>query len=106
MRRLIPFLILLALLFAPYGRMQARAAAHHAPPMAMAGHCDPAPAKAPAPAQHGSIDCMIACAGMPAMDAAMAAPPLPPVAAMIALPVAALDGILPPFDPPPPRFRS
>lgn len=107
MRRLVPLLALLALLVAPYGRMQAQAATvQHASPMAMAGHCEPAPAKVPTPAHHGSIDCMIACAGMPSVDAALAGPPLPPVAAMIAPPVAPLDGILPQFDPPPPRVRS
>lgn len=107
MRRLLPLLVLLALLVAPYGRMQAQAAtAHHAAPMAAAGHCEPAPAKAPTPTHHGSIDCMIACAGMPAVESALAGPPLPPVTAMIAPPAAMLDGILPQFDPPPPRAHS
>jgi hypothetical protein len=101
-----PLLILLALLVAPYGRMQAQAAAPHAPAMAMAGHCDPAPPTAPAPAHHGSIDCMIACAGVPAVEAGLAAPLSPLLAELTVAPVAALQGILPQFDPPPPRLRS
>ena len=106
MRRLLPFLALLALFFAPYGRMQAQAAAPHAPQTAMAGHCQPAAPTAPTPAHHGSIDCMIACAGVPAVEAGMAAPPLPPLAELVAAPVTALNGIRPQFDPPPPRVRS
>jgi hypothetical protein len=86
--------------------MQAQAAVHHAPAMAMAGHCDPAPPANSAPAHHGSIDCMIACAGVPMIEASVAAPQLPSIAEMIAPPVAALHGILPQFDPPPPRLRS
>lgn len=101
-----PLFILIALLVAPFGRMQAQATAHHVPPMAMAGHCEPLPAKAPAPTHHGSIDCMIACAGVPAVEAGFTTPILPPLAELIAAPVAALDGIPPQFDPPPPRSLS
>jgi hypothetical protein len=103
-----PFLILLALLIAPFGRVeQAQAAVQHGPATAaMAGHCDPPPAKAPAPAHHGSIDCMIACAGMLAVEASLMMQELPAVAATVAAPIAALDGILPQFDPPPPRSLS
>lgn len=104
MRRLAPFLILIALLTAPFGRVQAQPAAHQA--MAMAGHCDPVPAQAPPPAHHRTIDCMIACAGVPAIEADLTQPPMPPVAALIAAPVVALRGILPQFDPPPPRVLS
>lgn len=106
MRRLAPFLVLIALLIAPFGRAQAQPAAHEAPAMAMAGHCDPVPSSDPPPAHHRTIDCMIACAGVPAIEADLEQPPLPPVAAMVAAPVMALDGILPQFDPPPPRRRS
>lgn len=102
-----PFLVLLALLVAPYGRIQqAQAATPPAQSMAMAGHCAPAPANTPAPTHHGSIDCMIACAGVPAVEADLAAPALPPITMLVAAPVAALDGILPQFDPPPPRSLS
>jgi hypothetical protein len=102
-----PLLVLLALLVTPYGRMQAQAAtAHPAAPMATAGHCEPAPAKTPTPPHHGSIDCMIACAGIPSVESALAGSPLPPVAAMIAPPAEMLHGILPQFDPPPPRSHS
>ncbi len=106
MRRLLPFLVLFALLVAPYERAQAQAAVNHAPAMAMAGHCDPAPPTDPAPVHHGSIDCMIACAGMPAGAVGIATMALPPIAERIAPPVAALRGILPQFDPPPPRALS
>ncbi len=91
---------------APYGRAQAQPAAHNAPAMAMGGHCDPTPSDAPPPVHHRTIDCMIACAGVPVLEASLAAPPLPPVTAMIAATVAPLHGILPQFDPPPPRRRS
>ncbi len=101
-----PLLILLALLAAPYGRMQAQAAVPHAPAMAMAGHCEPAAPATPAPAHHGSIDCMIACAGVPVPGADLPGPLTPAFAELIAAPIAALHGILPQFDPPPPRHHS
>jgi hypothetical protein len=103
-RRLIPFFVLLALLIAPYGRAEAQSAAHDMP--AMAGHCDPVPPSAPPPVHHRSIDCMIACAGVPMLEANLIAPPLPPLAMRVAAPVRALHGILPQFDPPPPRSLS
>jgi hypothetical protein len=106
MRRLAPLFVLLALLMAPFGRAQAQPMAHDMPAMAMGGHCDPAPRSAPPPVHHRSIDCMIACAGVPVLEASLIAPPLPPVTAMIATPVLALHGILPQFDPPPPRTLS
>jgi len=101
-RRLMPFLVLLALLVAPFGRQAAQAAVYPGAMSAMAGHCDPAPR--PAPAQGGSIDCMIACAATPAVDAMdvpvlLPLPPAAPVAGMIA-PIA---GLHPAAEPPPPR---
>lgn len=103
-----PFIVLLALLLAPYGRMEARAAVQHAPTagMTMAGHCDPAAPAERAPAHRGSIDCLIACAGMAMAEAAIGVPLLPPIAELVAPPITALRGILPQFDPPPPRALS
>jgi len=103
--RLLSLLLLVATLIAPFGRAEAKGAVRETPAMAMAGHCDPLRPSDP-PAHHRSIDCMIACAGVPVLDTALAQPPLPPVAAMIAGPVMALQGILPQFDPPPPRLAS
>lgn len=101
-RRLLTFLVLLALLAAPFGRQAAQAAAHPGTPSAMAGHCDPAPK--PAPAHGGSIDCMIACAAMPAEDVphmpiALPVAPASPVAAT----TARITGLNPAAEPPPPR---
>jgi len=97
-----PFLILLALLAAPFGRQAAQAAVHPGTASAMAGHCDPAPE--PAPVHGGSIDCMIACAGVPAINAtelpaALFIERASPVAAVVA-PIAGLNHAA---EPPPPR---
>lgn len=102
--RILPLLALLALLIAPFGMMSGAAAAMpmHAPEMA-AGHCE---GKAPAePAEQGkAIDCMIACAALPAIAPISAAAfrtaadlPAPP-------PFASPAGTMPEADPPPPRF--
>ena len=104
--RLLSLLLLVATLIAPFGRAEAGGAVHDAPAMAMAGHCDPMPASDPSPAHQGSIDCMIACAGMLVGAADINRPTLPTVSEARALAVAALHGILPQFDPPPPRFAS
>ena len=104
MRRLLPFLVLLALLVAPYGRMQAQAAVPHAPQMMMIGHCQPSAPTAPTPAHHGSIDCMIACAAI--VFAAEAALNPAEVAAILPESRATLHlkGLRPAADPPPPRL--
>lgn len=104
-RRLAPLLVLLAILIAPFGRAQAQPAAHDAPAMTMAGHCDPVRASDPPPAHHRSIDCMIACAGMPTLEMSLIAAP-PPMSALLAPRIATLHGIPPQSDPPPPRIRS
>lgn len=104
-RRIAPLLILIALIAAPFGRAQA-APVHAAPTMAttMAGHCDPVAPSAPAPAHHGaSIDCTIACAAVPASNAAFAPHAITPIAAVTPLEFV-LHGIRPAFDPPPPRL--
>lgn len=99
-----PLLVLLALLVAPYGRVQAQPAVQHARSMAMAGHCDPAPSDAPAPAHRGSIDCMIACAATPALNAAAMPAMVPAEAALlfsaVVTPIAGLNHAA---EPPPPR---
>lgn len=98
-----PFLILLALLAAPFGR-EAAAAVTPSAPSAMAGHCDPAPEPTPAPAHGGSIDCMIACAATLALSAGdvpavLAAEATTPVAGIVA-PIAGLNHAA---EPRPPR---
>lgn len=103
MRRLMPFLILLALLAAPFGR-EAAAAVTHSAPSAMAGHCDPAPKPAPSPAHGGSIDCMIACAATPALSAGDVPGLLPAEATLpVAAIVAPITGLNHAAEPPPPR---
>ena len=103
LRRLLPFLMLLALATAPFGRMAAAEAMPHHAPMAMAGHCAgrPQPDRDRHPA---SIDCMIACAAMAPAAAALDFVP-PPVAHTepVALPALVLAGIRPKAEPPPPR---
>lgn len=99
-----PFLILLALLAAPFGRQAAQAAVHDSTPGAMAGHCDPAPKQTPAPAHGGSIDCMIACAATPPLEAGQIPALLPHDAAVpVAERVAAIAGLNHAAEPPPPR---
>ena len=106
LRRLLPLLTLIALMFAPFGRVgMAEAMAMPAHDMAASlSHC----ADMPAPTQHEPadrmIDCMIACA----MVTSPAAPIVPVVAAIVAAPeprpVSFFVGITPGHDPPPPRF--
>lgn len=101
--RLLPLLMLLALLVAPFGRIGlAEAAAPEAAPMAMTGHCEDRPDSGKA--GPGAIDCMIACAAMAPATAPefsrmlVAVDPQPP------LPRPSLTGRQPEADPPPPRF--
>lgn len=104
MRRLLPLLILAALVLAPFGRIgaaEARPIGHHEA-MQMAGHCADGPA--PADGNRMPIDCMIACAAMTG-----AAPPLPmapPAGEAAPAPNALvhLAGVRPEAEPPPPRI--
>src|SRR5688572_11686379 len=92
--RLLRFLAIAAMLFAPFGMvgghvavaMPADAAAmpDHATTMAQAGHC--ADREAPPKDRPGSgIDCMIACSALPSAESGVAAPPSP-LAMVLAFP--------------------
>lgn len=105
LRRFLPFLMLLALALAPFGRMaaaEAKAMPHHSA-TAMPDHCagEPQPDEG---LQPSSIDCMIACAAMaPAAAMEFVAPPVAlvePTAPPELIPA----GIRPEAEPPPPRF--
>ena len=106
LRRLLPLLTLIALMFAPFGRVgMAEAMAMPAHDMAaMPSHC----ADMPTPADHAPadrvIDCMIACAVMtpPVSPAVPMVAPL--VTAPEAKPASGFVGISIGSDPPPPRL--
>jgi hypothetical protein len=112
--RALRFLMLAAMLLAPFGRMgvaQAMAMPERAP-AAMAGHCADMPAQpaghhqqAPAKGdERKAVDCMIACAAMASAPAPFVAP-APPAAARPTAPLlSSPTGIRPGADPPPPRF--
>ena len=105
-RRILSFLALLALLAAPFGMMNGVAAAMpHAQDEAMMEHCEGmAPAHHESEGDKASVDCLIACAALPAiasdgpLDTAFA------VAAPAILPLSILSGMLPEAETPPPRF--
>ena len=103
-RRLVQFLVLLALAVAPFGRIGAsQAMADHAP-MVMAAHCAGDPLPAGDKSHRMAVDCTIACAAMIVAPAPFALPS-PPLAAAPISPVAAFPpGIRPEADPPPPRL--
>jgi hypothetical protein len=104
--RLLRYLLLIALMLAPFGRLsvaEAKAMPHH--DMAkMASHCPDQPAPGGDKGGRASLDCMIACAAMISAPAAfiLPSPPAQVVAATIALPI--LTGIRPEAEPPPPRL--
>jgi hypothetical protein len=104
--RLLRYLVLLALMLAPFGRMsvaEAKAMPHHGMSM-MASHCpDPSP---PDGNKAGgmSVDCMIACAAMVASPAATLNPPAAVELAVAAIPLTLLAGIRPEAEPPLPRL--
>jgi len=107
LRRLLPFLMLVALATAPFGRMAAAEAKAmpHPGTMTMAGHC----AGQPQPDQDhhsgpGSIDCMIACAAMAPATAPDFVPPVQALTEPVAPSAVILAGIRPEAEPPPPRF--
>jgi hypothetical protein len=99
--RLLRLLILVAMALTPL-RMTGVAPAMARPATAAMHHCvDP-----PAPADHrpaSQIDCMIACAALPATDLVLAAVALPAVLQRPS-PIAFAPGIAPGADPPPPRI--
>lgn len=105
LRRILPLLALLALLFAPFGRMAAAEAMvepHHAS-ISAAGHCDDRPSSDPDRSRQ-AVDCLVACAVMapPAVPALVLQPLLR--LAPAASPTPAFSGLHPDADPPPPRF--
>ena len=105
LRRLLPFLVLLALAFAPFGRMDmadAKAMPHHMP-SAMASHCAGQPTPDGDEGGRVAIDCMIACAVMTPAATPFLVPPPAAQAAPVALSVSLAAGIRPEAEPPPPR---
>ena len=102
-RRLIQFLVLIALAVAPFGRIGAsQAMAGHAP-MAMTAHCAGQPMPDGDKGHRMAVDCMIACAAMAPAPAPFVLPPPALAAAPIGPPLSRLSGIRPEADPPPPR---
>lgn len=104
LRRLVPLLTLLALLFAPLGRTAAAEAAMPAhAASAMAAHCSDMAAPAQDDQERSVIDCMIACAAL----APPVSSPLDEIAAELmrgeGTAPATFPGISLQFDPPPPR---
>jgi hypothetical protein len=103
-RRLVQLFVLAALLLAPLGRLgiaQAMAMPHHA---ATASHCAGQPMPDRDKHQRMAVDCMIACAAMAPVPAALFVPPAAVDAAVAASLSPRLVGIRPEADPPPPRF--
>jgi hypothetical protein len=104
--RLLRYLLLLALLLAPLGRMgvaEAKAAHHSGMPM-MASHC-PGQASPDGNKRDGmSVDCMMACAAMTPTPVAFLVPPPALETPAIAFPLRMLAGIRPEAEPPPPRL--
>ena len=108
-RFVLPWLVLLGLLVAPFGRMAAAEAMArpHPAPAAMAGHCDEIPAPHHDKGDRSNdkaIDCLSACAAMAALEC-----PVLPGLARVACPQVALISVLsagldPQADPPPPRL--
>ncbi len=97
---------MLALLFAPFGRMaaaeaMAAPAAHH---MTAGGHCQDMPAPEDPESTPTAIDCAVACAVVapPCAPAVAAAPRL--VQPQAGARLATFSGVKPEADPPPPRL--
>jgi hypothetical protein len=77
LRRLLPLLVLLALVIAPFGRVAVAEAKTipHPMPSAMASHCPGQPMPDGDKGGRVAIDCMIACAAMASAAAPFLAPP-------------------------------
>ena len=105
-RRILSFLALVALLFAPLAMVNGAAAAMpHAQSEAAMEHCEGmAPAQDEGEESKASIDCMLACAALPAI--ASGAPPeaMMTAAAPAPLRFSSLSGVLPEAETPPPRI--
>lgn len=106
LRRLLPLLVLVALVLAPFGRMgvaEAKAMPRHAV-SAMTAHCPDMPLPDGGGDNGMTIDCMMACATMAAAAAPLVPPPQAEEAVVTALPFTFFPGIRPEAEPPPPRF--
>ncbi|MDQ8756764.1 hypothetical protein RCO27_11040 [Sphingosinicella sp. LHD-64] len=105
LRSLVPLLVFLALLAAPFGRMGMAEAAmpHPAAPMAMSGHCADMPAPEPGKPSKSAIDCMVACAAVATESAVEIAFASPDPVAVVPRPLLSLHGIQPEAADPPPR---
>jgi hypothetical protein len=109
--RLLRFLTLLGLLFAQLGMISGHAAmampssapasSHHM--TATADHCGGMDQPS-APQPGSSIDCTIACSALPGMDSLVTAHPLPLAPAPQIAVAAAMLGLHPESEPPPPRL--
>lgn len=105
-RSILRFLVLLAFVVAPFGRIgiaQAMAMPHQMTP-AMAAHCAGQPIPDQDKDEGVAIDCMIACAAMAPPLASFPAPPPEAAPAPAAVPLSLRPGLDPGADPPPPRI--
>lgn len=112
--RLVRFLTLFAMLFAPLSMSGAHAAlpvsgvlaaTNNVKAVPPAGHCaDMDESQGQNGRTSPSIDCMIACAALPAADFAVASHPAAPNTIDAARLLSGLSGLHPGSDPPPPRL--
>lgn len=105
LRRLLPFLTLLALMLAPLGRPGVAEAAVPAHAMAtMPSHCSDTQMPADHEPAGMAIDCMMVCAAVTPAAATDLPVTIAGIAAPDAVPPSAYVGITPGSDPPPPRL--
>jgi hypothetical protein len=105
-RFLLSIAALFALIVAPIGMVGGAAVAmgHHQP-QAAAGHCAGSPASDHrGDSDRTAIDCMIACAGLPAIPPSTLAAMAPAAADPEQVPPAFLHGLRPEAATPPPRI--
>ena len=105
LRRLLPFLTVLALMLAPLGRAGVAEAAVPAHALAaMPSHCSDMPMPVDHEPAGTAIDCMMVCAAVTPPAAAALPVAIAGIAAPEAVPPSAFVGITPGSDPPPPRL--
>jgi hypothetical protein len=102
-RRLVQFLVLIALTVAPFGRIGVSQAMAGHGAMAMPAHCGGQPMPDGEKGHRMTLDCMIACAAMAPAPASFTLPPPALAAAPIARAAPFLSGVRPEAEPPPPR---
>ena len=105
-RLILPMLALLALLFAPFGRVAAAqaVATPNQGAAVMAGHCNEIPVAPEPKSDEMAVDCMIACAVVAAPAApSLASPPAAQTIHAAGVP-GRFIGLHPESDPPPPRL--